>query len=185
MDKNNKTSTVYSIGHSDKNLETLISELKAWEIKYVLDVRSTPYSKKYPHFNREILKMELKKHEIIYAYFGGNLGGLPSDRSCYTDGRVDYQKVEQKVFFKEGIKRIKDANNQGLNIALMCSECDPKTCHRSKLIGQALMKENVEMNHIISSKRVKSQTEVINELTKGRANIFEQTPMFYSRKIYI
>ena len=44
-------SFLYSIGHSNKTIEELISELRLYGIQYLIDVRSMPYSKYHPHFS--------------------------------------------------------------------------------------------------------------------------------------
>ncbi len=49
----------------------------------------------------------------------------------------------------------------------MCSESKPEECHRSKLIGQELLKHDISMKHIVSNKIIKSQETVIAELTTG------------------
>ena len=184
---NNNTTTLYSIGHGNKKIENFIHELKSSNIIYLVDIRSKPYSKWNPAFNQSSLQLELKRHKIIYVFLGDSLGGLPEDRSCYDyDGKVVYDLVKEKEFFKEGIKRLITANEKKINVAIMCSESKPEECHRSKLIGQELFKEDIELKHIISEKEIKSQTTVINELTKGKGSvdIFGNEIDFTSRKSY-
>lgn len=179
--------TLYSIGHGNKKIEDFIEELKFFRIKYLLDIRSKPFSKWNESFNQPILKLELKQYEIIYVYVGDALGGLPKDRSCYDyNGKVVYDLLKEKDFFKEGLNRLVTANEKKLNIAIMCSESKPEECHRSKLIGQELLKKNIEINHIVSEKEIKSQKTVINELTKGigMVDIFGNEIDFTSRKSY-
>jgi uncharacterized protein (DUF488 family) len=101
------TSTIYSIGHGKKNMEDFIAELKSFNISYLLDIRSNPYSKWNPAFNKSALESSLKEHNIKYVFLGDKLGGLPSDPSCYDeDGKVVYDRIKEKDFFREGIKRI-------------------------------------------------------------------------------
>lgn len=68
----------------------------------------------------------------------------------------------------------------------MCSESKPEECHRSKLIGQELLRKNISINHIVSEKRTKSQSAVMNELTKGKGTVdlFGNEMDFTSRKSY-
>ncbi|MEA2018916.1 MAG: DUF488 domain-containing protein, partial [Campylobacterota bacterium] len=85
-----KQSTIYSIGHGNKTIEQFIDELKAYNIEYLVDVRTTPYSKWNPHFNKNDLIYKLKENDIGYIFLGDKIGGLPSDKSCYTeDGKID------------------------------------------------------------------------------------------------
>ena len=178
-------STVYSIGHGNKSLEKFIEELHTYKIEFLFDVRSKPYSKFNPHFNRDFLEAELTQNNVTYVYAGDYLGGLPSDISCYVKGKVDYEKVKEKDFFKEGINTILEANDEKVVIALMCSESKPETCHRSKLIGQELLKHNISINHIIDANTTKDQEKVMSELMQGKnlTNLFGDE-ILTSRKKY-
>lgn len=55
-------------------------------------------------------------------FMGDAPGGGPADKLCYTNGRVDYEKVRQNTFFNNGIHRLKTAYEKNLCIAIMCSE---------------------------------------------------------------
>ncbi len=175
---------IYSIGHGSKKIEDFIYELNSFYVNYLIDVRSSPYSRFNPQFNRELIKYELEKANIIYVYLGDNLGGLPDDRSCYINGKVDYEIIKEKSFFKDGLKRLIIAYQKNINIAVMCSESKPEECHRSKLIGQELLKENIFMTHIVSAYKAKDQITVMNELNKGKnfIDLFDEEKAFTSRK---
>ncbi|MDM1487753.1 DUF488 domain-containing protein, partial [Acinetobacter towneri] len=163
-----KETTIYSIGHGNKKIEDFISELKSFDIKYLLDIRSKPYSKWNPQFNQSALEFELKNNGITYVFVGDTLGGLPEDRSCYDyNGKVVYDLIKEKEFFKKGLERLTIANQKKINLAIMCSESKPEECHRSKLIGQELLNKEISIRHIVSKDRIKSQQTVMNELTKG------------------
>jgi uncharacterized protein (DUF488 family) len=179
--------TIYSIGHGNKKIEDFIAELKYFNIEYLLDIRSKPFSKWNPQFNQSALESELKNQEIAYVYVGDTLGGLPEDRSCYDiNGKVIYDLIRQKDFFIEGLKRLTTANEKKIRVAIMCSESKPEECHRSKLIGQELLKNNISLNHIVSENRIKSQETVMNELTNGKGivDLFGNEMDLTSRKSY-
>lgn len=180
-------STIYSIGHGNKKMEDFVKELNSFNILFLLDIRSKPYSKWSPQFNKENLERELKIQDINYVYAGDTLGGLPEDRSCYDfSGKVVYDLIKEKDFFKTGLKRLTTANEKKINIAIMCSESKPEECHRSKLIGQELLKKHISVNHIISFDKLKSQEMVMNELLKGKStrDLFGNEIDFTSRKSY-
>lgn len=180
-------STIYSIGHGNKDIKDFIAELKSFDIQFLLDIRSKPYSKWSPQFNQAALESELKNNEIVYVYVGDTLGGLPEDRTCYDfDGKVVYDLIKEKDFFKQGLERLTTANEKRIKLAIMCSESKPEECHRSKLIGQELLKKNISVNHVISKKKIKSQETVMNELTKGNGTVdlFGNVKEFTSRKTY-
>jgi uncharacterized protein (DUF488 family) len=166
--------TIYSIGHGNKSIKKFIEELQSFKVEYLFDVRSKPYSKYNPHFNKSLLETELAQIGITYVYLGDHLGGLPSDITCYVKGKVDYEKIKNKEFFQQGINLIVEASQEKMLIVLMCSESKPETCHRSKLIGQELLKFNISVNHIINSGLIKDQKRVMDELMKGKnlSNLF-------------
>jgi len=180
-------STIFSIGHGNKSIEDFVNELKSFKVEYLIDIRSKPYSKYYPHFNRYDLKKSIEENGFVYAFMGNKLGGLPEDLTCYTNGKVDYNKLAEKEFFKEGIQRLVNAHENEYNVAIMCSEKNPKECHRTKLIGQVLGAKNIILNHIVSVGKIKDQTIVMSELTKGlgTTDLFGDSENFTSRKKYL
>ena len=143
-----KQENLYSIGHGNKNIEKFIEELKNFNIKYLIDIRSKPYSKFNQQFNQDELKDSLSQENIKYTFLGKELGGLPEDPSCYTEGNVDYDKLKKKTIFKDGLKRLITADDKGIKVAIMCSESKPEECHRAKLIGEELTKFDINLNHI-------------------------------------
>jgi uncharacterized protein (DUF488 family) len=177
---------IYSIGHGNKKFEDFLKELNSFDIKYLIDVRTSPYSKYNPQYNRELLKNNLAEVNITYIYMGDNLGGLPSDRSCYIEGKVSYDLIKEKDFFIEGLSRLIKAYEKEINVAVMCSESKPEECHRSKLIGQELMNKNISILHITEIDKTKDQLTLMNELTKGKGliDLFGNETSFTSRKKY-
>tara|TARA_B100000795_G_scaffold142621_1_gene106777 strand:+ start:357 stop:905 length:549 start_codon:yes stop_codon:yes gene_type:complete len=181
------TSTIYSIGHGNKKIEDFISELEINKINFLLDIRSKPYSKWNPQFNQNQLNKSLHFAGIKYVFVGDVLGGLPDDKTCYDrDGKVIYDIIKRKDFFKNGLRRITSANSKKVKLVIMCSETKPEECHRSKLIGQELLNKGISLNHIVSKKVIKPQQLVMNELNKGKniINLFGEEKNFTSRKAY-
>lgn len=181
-----KESTIFSIGHGNKSVERFISELRSFNIDYLVDVRSKPYSKRNADFNRDMLEHHLSAAGIRYVYMGDVLGGLPSDSSCYTRGHIDYGKMAGTSSFIVGLQRIVTANNKGIRLCLMCSESDPSMCHRSKLIGQELLKHEIMTRHITAVGKARTQYDVIYSLTKGKGTVdlFGEETTLMSRKEY-
>ncbi len=100
---------------------------------------------------------------------GDLLGGLPGSSSCYTEGKVDYQKLSETTDFISGIIRLKAAYAKNLKIALMCSESKPQHCHRTKLIGVVLEKENIEVEHINEHGELITQDKALTLATGGQS----------------
>jgi uncharacterized protein (DUF488 family) len=140
----------YTVGHSTGTTDKFISLLSKYKIKYLVDVRSTPYSKHAPQFNSEALKATLKANGIIYGHMGKELGARYDDPNLlFTDGRVDFSKVRKTDNFKNGIDRIINGIKQGHMIALMCTEKEPFECHRFCLVSYELSKQGATVLHIL------------------------------------
>lgn len=179
---------LYTIGHGNRKQEDFLALLKDFGIEYLIDVRSQPYSKFNPQFNQNDLKFFLERNGIKYVFMGDTIGGRPKDTSCYdNDGKVDYDKVKIKEFFLNGIDRLKKAYKKDIKVVLMCSESKPCECHRSKLIGKALITDNIVLNHIDEKGKIKDQLTVINELNKGLSeyDLFGNPINATSRKAYL
>lgn len=175
--------TLHSIGYGARTLDELVAALKAHRIEYLLDVRTAPYSKFKPEFSREALDAALKRHGIRYVFVGDTLGGQPRDPDCYTDGKVDYEKVRKQPFFQTGLERLRKAHEQRHRVALMCSEGKPEQCHRSKMIGEALAAAGIPVAHIDEDGQLLTQAQVMHRLTGGQLDFFGG-PTLTSRKRY-
>lgn len=179
---------LYTVGHGNRKPEFFFELLRKYGIKYLIDVRSTPYSKFNPQFNQNELKSFLESRGIKYVFMGDTIGGRPKDLSCYDkEGRVNYEVLITKEFFLKGIDRLKTAYNKNLMAVIMCSEGKPCECHRSKLIGKALDNENIILQHIDEKGNIKDQASVINEVNKGfsELDLFGNQINTTSRKAYI
>jgi uncharacterized protein (DUF488 family) len=135
--------TVYSIGHSNHSIDALLDLLLPHGIEILLDVRSAPYSRYSPHFNKRSLQAHLTEAGIEYRFAGESLGGRPDDERCYDDaGQVDYARIALQPGYREGIHRLVEIA-AFRPVAMMCSEEDPGECHRHKLIADTLIREHL------------------------------------------
>ncbi len=167
---------IFTIGHGGHTLDTMINQLLRLHIEFVIDVRSIPYSRYQPEFSKDSLTRALTYSELRYGSMGRQLGGRPDDPSCYTEnGNVDYDKCKQRPFFQKGILRLQNACRLGHRVCLLCSEGDPKDCHRSVLIGEALTDIGIRVIHVFPDGSSKSQSEVMQERTGGQFSFFGQT----------
>ncbi len=151
---------IYTIGYGSRPLPDFIALLKTYQVAYLIDVRSQPYSRHRPEFSKQALEGHLKASDIRYVFMGHNLGGRPADERCYTDGHVDYAKVGQMPFYQEGIGRVQQAYAQQLPVALMCAEEKPETCHRAHLLGQTLAELGIPVAHIDEHGRLRPQANI-------------------------
>lgn len=169
---------LFTIGHSRHAFSHFLELLKRHQISAICDVRSTPYSQWCPHFNREPLRQELKLHNIAYVFLGKELGGRSSDASCYdTDGRVRYDRISDTDTFRQGLSRVREGMKKYC-IALMCTEKDPLTCHRTILICRHLRREkDLSVLHILEDGQTESYEEselrLLQLARMEQANLFE------------
>ena len=161
-----ETNEVFTIGHSTLSWEGFVSLLRRANVTAIADVRTSPYSRHYPHFNRDDLREELRSDGISYVFLGKELGGRPSERRFYRDGVADYEKMAQASEFNKGLERVIEGSKK-YRIALMCSERDPLDCHRCLLVGRALAERGVRVSHILDDGRIVSQSEIEDKLLEN------------------
>jgi uncharacterized protein (DUF488 family) len=155
---------VFSIGHSHHALGDLLRLLEAVGVTAVADVRSRPYSGRYPQFNRPELESALSERDLRYAFLGDSLGGRPVQMSLYDqEGRVDYERVRKTAAFQHGLQRLIDASDEH-RIAMLCAEEDPLDCHRGLMIAPALAQRGVAALHLRGNGRVETNDEMERRL---------------------
>jgi|ERR1022692_1186889 uncharacterized protein (DUF488 family) len=142
------TKTVYTIGHSNGTAERLLGLLNQHGITAVADVRSQPYSRYNPQFNREELASALQSSGLEYAFLGRELGARSADPACYRDGRAQYSLIARTPLFEKGIERLQ-AEIESFRVAILCAEKEPLVCHRSILIGRYLHEKGFDVRHIL------------------------------------
>lgn len=130
--------TLYTIGHSNLRIDDFINLLNTYDINSIVDVRSTPYSRYTPQYNRENLKVSLKKYGVAYIGMAKEFGARRDNRSLYHDegGYLDFELVYKDEYFLKGVQRIDAGISLGYKIALMCTERDAIDCHRNIMIAR-------------------------------------------------
>lgn len=156
---------VYTIGHSAHSIEKLIGLLEGQNITAVADVRSHPFSRFNPQFNRESLQAALKKANIAYVFLGRELGARPEDRDCYVGGAVQFDRLARTETFQEGLNRVIDGAKK-YRIALLCAEKDPLNCHRAILVCRHLVTRGISVQHILEDGSLESHNEAVVRLLR-------------------
>lgn len=154
---------LFTIGHSNHDIKTYIALLNEHQITAIADVRSSPYCRYLSHFSKAELKFYLREADINYVFLGQQLGARPQDDSCYIDGKAIYEKIAARKLFVEGIERVIKGSNK-YNIALMCAEKDPITCHRAVLVCQHLRNYDLDINHIHQDGSLESHQQLEDRL---------------------
>jgi uncharacterized protein (DUF488 family) len=154
---------ILTIGHSTYPIERFVELLRRNGVTAVADVRSSPFSRYNPQFNKEALQVALKDEGIAYIFMGRELGGRSPDKGCYVDGRIQYDRVARTAFFQEGIERVRKGAGE-YRIALMCAEKEPLDCHRTLLVARALDKAGERVGHIHADGHVEPHAEAMQRL---------------------
>ncbi len=158
-----KPDTVFTIGHSRHAPDVLIELLQRHGITAVCDVRSKPFSRMNPQFNRDELQATLWENGIAYRFMGKELGGRSDDPACYVDGRVSYRRIAATPSFQSGLKRV-IGGMKDFQIALMCAEKEPLDCHRTILVSRRLVEQGTPVEHIHADGSLESHDAAVRRL---------------------
>jgi uncharacterized protein (DUF488 family) len=155
--------SVLTIGHSTHPLVRFIELLTSRDVNALADVRSQPFSRFNPQYNRAALSRALQEAGIAYVFLGKELGARSQDAACYENGQVQFSRLSGTPLFLAGIDRIL-AGATKFNLALMCAEKEPLECHRTLLISRALEKRGVSIAHILADGSVEPQARTMSRL---------------------
>ena len=166
--------TIFTIGHSNQDLEAFIKLLKDNDFEVLVDIRSNPYSRFASQFNKDNIKKAIQVNGMKYLFLGKELGGKPVGTDFYdSDGYVLYSKIADSPFFAEGIERL-IKGIKTYRVALMCSEENPINCHRRLLVGKVLSDKGIKVLHIRGDGRIQSEDDVIQENSKSKYDEAQQ-----------
>lgn len=158
--------TVWTVGHSTHTYERLIELLRAESITAIADVRTAPFSRRFPQFNKDALQSELPMDGIAYSFLGKELGGRPTSSQFFCDGVADYERMAKSPQFAHGLQRVLEGARK-YRIALMCSENDPLDCHRCLLVGRALAERGVAVKHIFADGTLADHREIEDRMLRS------------------
>jgi uncharacterized protein (DUF488 family) len=168
---------IYTIGHSSQSIDAFRQKLQRHAVEVVADVRSRPYSARFPHFSREPLQAALAAAHMRYLFLGRELGARREESECYVGGQASYQKIAKLPAFADGIERLL-AGAQRYRIVLMCAEQDPLTCHRTVLVCRELKQHAVSIWHICRDGILEDQQQVEQRLVEEEFGRAEQGDLF-------
>ncbi|MCT4605739.1 MAG: DUF488 domain-containing protein [Marinisporobacter sp.] len=156
---------IYTIGHTNYSIENFVKLIRLYNINCIVDVRSTPFSKYTPQFNRKDLKITLNQKGVHYIYMGIEFGARRNEQYLYTSqGYLDFEKTIKNKVFLQGVRRLVDGCEKGFNISLMCTEKDPFDCHRSIMVGKGLKDNGFDVKHIFPNGNVQTQEQIEQRL---------------------
>jgi uncharacterized protein (DUF488 family) len=156
---------IYTIGHSTHATSQFVELLTKHCVDVVADVRSSPYSRFQPQYNREELRNSLRSAGVQYVFLGAELGARSNDPNCYVEGRVQYDRLAQGSYYRQGIDRLIDGASSHV-IAIMCSEKDPLECHRTLLVAQTLVARGLKIAHILADGTLETHESSLSRLLR-------------------
>ena len=171
---------VFTLGHSTRNEEEFLEILRHFGIELVVDVRTLPGSRRFPHFDQEQLCKTLEAQGIGY-FHAKNLGGLRKTvpGSSLNDAWRNksfraYADYMQQADFEEGMEMLLEAARTR-TLVLMCAEAVPWRCHRS-LIADALLARGLHVTEIFSVSNARPHTLTSFAVVDGQRVMYPAQP---------
>lgn len=165
---------IFTIGHSNHSIERFLELLRLHSIDVLADVRSQPYSRRFPDFSSKALKQHAANASVRYAYFGDALGARPDDPACYTGGIADFGKIRSTPRFSQAMARIYDGAER-FRVCLLCAEKDPAQCHRAILVAQSAHQAGKSIMHIRADGTIEDHSALLARISgsvPGSASLF-------------
>jgi uncharacterized protein (DUF488 family) len=159
---------IKTIGHSNHPIERFVALLKAGGVQRLVDVRSMPWSRRFPQFGRERLAKSLEEAGIDYAWEGEALGGKPKSGGGYDE-------TAARPEFKDAVGRLIEGSADA-TLCLMCAEKEPLDCHRTVLVSRRLAERGVAIEHLLADGTTRPHGEIEEALLKksgGGDDLFE------------
>jgi uncharacterized protein (DUF488 family) len=163
--------TIFTIGHSTQSIDAFLRLLKLYQVEAIADVRSQPYSRRAPQFSRDELESSLKKSHVRYV------GARRDERQVYVNDQARYELIAEQPQFAQGLHRVATGAEQ-FQLALMCAEKDPLTCHRAILVCRHLKKMGYAISHILTDGNIESHEAAEKRLLKEEGLDQGQTDIF-------
>lgn len=155
---------VFTAGFSNLSPERFLNNLRTYDIQVLVDVRSRPYSRHAPQFNKDQVEAMSRRWGLRYLYLGRELGGMPDDPSFYDEqGYVLYDRIAAQPWFEAGLGQVLDDLGKGGRLVLTCAEDNPRRCHRRLLLGRVLRERGIGVAHILANGGLISESELLDE----------------------
>ncbi|MCC7231130.1 MAG: DUF488 domain-containing protein [Fimbriimonadaceae bacterium] len=165
--------TILTAGYGNRGFDGFLALMREHGVTHLVDVRSVPQSSYWEDFRRERLALLMRETEIKYVYMGDTLGGVEdSPVLCKDPESVVIEPLRQNPKLEIGLRKLIQAAAQPERvICLMCGCLRPHRCHRSRLLGPALVELGVEVLHLDDRGRPVAQEQVERE-AKPQGSLF-------------
>ena len=146
----------FTIGHGVAAFSELSPLLERHAVATIVDVRSEPWSRRAPDFSRRRLESLASAAGFGYRWLGDALGGRPADPALLAeDGAPDPAAMGSSPAFLGALDVLEELA-AGAATVLLCSEADPRHCHRSTLLAPALAERGHEVVHLLHDGSVRA-----------------------------
>lgn len=171
--------TFFTIGYAGFLLDDFIKELKKYNIDVVIDVRSFPYSERYPDYNKPAIESALKNVGIYYKNYANEFGARQKNRAFYSsNGYLDFDVFSKSEQFQNGVEKMINSTKKGYTIVFMCAEKEPIQCHRTILVAREFDKLGFSVIHLMPNGITKDQRKIDEELLEKHFPNINQINMF-------
>jgi uncharacterized protein (DUF488 family) len=148
----------FTVGHSTRAIEELVTSLTDVDVELVADVRSVPRSRKNPQYNRDVLPTALRALKLDYIHIP-ELGGLrahgqvpPTVNGFWQNESFhNYADYAMSDEFKAGLHKLREIGH-AQRCAVMCAEAVWWRCHR-RIIADHLLDAGETVIHILARGR--------------------------------
>ena len=174
--------TLYTIGHSTRSLDELISVLKTHLIGTLVDIRAFPASRRLPHFNRESLEAALPAAGIRYVWMkalGGYRKKTREDSPNSGLRNTSFRNYADYMFTTEFHGAVGELVmlGEGSRTAYMCAERRWFQCHRM-LVSDWLVAHGHEVLHIDGEGAPKAHRLTKEAQVVDGQLVYSNTPLF-------
>lgn len=172
------TRELLTVGHSNHPLAHLVGLLALHDVRTVVDVRSSPWSRRHPQYVRETFAGGLAEAGIGYVFLGDALGARPREPGLRdARGRADFARIAAGERFRAGLGRVRTLAASG-RTTLLCAEREPADCHRTLLVCRHLRREpGLRILHLLADGRLEPHEETERRLVQraglAQADLFE------------
>jgi len=128
---------IWTIGHGDRDFDSVAALLNRQGIQTIVDIRSEPYSRWAPDFTKRALQEATSAAGFGYRWLGRQLGGRPPPE--------DPEEADARL--TAGLDELVGLCHAS-RVVLLCSELDPLGCHRNTVLAPALASRGYTVIHI-------------------------------------
>ncbi len=153
---------LYTAGYGNRGLDAFIELMNLFGVTHLVDVRAIPKSSYWEDFRRENLIDLIPAKGLKYVYMGDTLGGVRDSAAlCKDPESVELAPLFHDPELAKGFEALLKAMIAPDRVlCLMCGCMRPHGCHRSRLLGRALLEKGIDLQHIDADNAVVRQSEL-------------------------